>query len=151
MALASEAKHADVARCGPDVILPRGPTDLKADLRAAIWREAVTVAADIVAGPYFSTVINALERGGRYVTSGAIAGPIVELDMCILYLMDLSFYGSTVTPPQAFRNIVRYLKQGALTPTLAATYPLGRFKAGQQAFIDKVHTGNIVVTPEPEH
>lgn len=147
VALASPAKHADVAKCGPDAILPRAPADLKTALKDAIGRESVTVVADIVAGPYFGTLIDALDRGGRYVTSGAIAGPIVDLDVRTLYLMDLAFFGSTVNPPHTFGNLVKYIEEGEIKPMLAATYPLEEFHAGQQAFIDKAHTGNIVVVP----
>lgn len=147
VALASPAKHADVARCGADAILPRAPEDLKSALKDAIGRDSVTVVADIVAGRYFGTLIDALDRGGRYVTSGAIAGPIVDLDVRTLYLMDLTFYGSTVNPPQTFRNLVSYIEAGEVRPMLAATYALEDFHKGQQAFIDKAHTGNIVVVP----
>lgn len=147
VALASPSKHDDVAKCGPDVILPRAPADLKAALRDAIGRDNVTVVADIVAGDYFGTLIDVLDRGGRYVTSGAIAGPMVNLDVRTLYLMDLTFYGSTVNPPHIFPNLVSYIEAGELTPMLAATYRLQDFHAGQQAFIDKAHTGNIVVIP----
>lgn len=147
VALASPAKHADVAKCGPDAILPRAPEDLKAALEDAIGRGSVSVVADVVAGDDFGTVIDALDRGGRYVTSGAIAGPVVSLDVRTLYLKDLSFFGSTVNPPHIFRNLVSYIEAGALKPMLAATYALEDFHAGQQAFIDKSHTGNIVVLP----
>ena len=147
VALASPAKHADVAKCGPDAILPRAPENLPAALREAIGQDKVTVVADIVAGDYFPTLIDTLDRGGRYVTSGAIAGPIVSLDVRTLYLMDLTFFGSTVNPPQVFDNLVGYIQRGEVKPMLAATYPLEDFHAGQQAFIDKTHTGNIVVVP----
>ncbi|SLN44483.1 alcohol dehydrogenase family protein [Pseudooctadecabacter jejudonensis] len=147
VALASPAKHAEVAKCSPDAILPRAPQNLKQALQDAIGRDHVTVVADIVAGDYFATLIEALDRGGRYVTSGAIAGPIVSLDLRTLYLMDLTFFGSTVNPPQTFRNLVSYIEAGEVKPMLAATYSLEDFKEGQQAFIDKVHTGNIVVVP----
>ncbi|MEO0678491.1 MAG: alcohol dehydrogenase family protein [Pseudomonadota bacterium] len=147
VALASEAKHADVARCGPDAILPRAPENLGQALQGAIGQSTVTVVADIVAGPYFGTLIDVLDRGGRYTTSGAIAGPIVDLDVRSLYLKDLTFTGSTVVRPEIFQDLVRYIEAGDLTPMLAATYPLEEFHAGQQAFIDKAHTGNIVVVP----
>jgi len=147
VALASPAKHEAVAKCGPDAILPRAPHDLKAALSAAIGRDTVTVVADIVAGAYLGTLVDALDRAGRYVTSGAIAGPIVTLDMRTLYLMDLSFYGSTVNPPHIFGNLVRYIETGEVKPILAATYTLEDFHAGQRAFIEKAHTGNIVVVP----
>ncbi|MBY5933517.1 alcohol dehydrogenase family protein [Tateyamaria omphalii] len=147
VALASPGKHADVAKCGPDAILPRAPDNLKAALQDSIGQDCVTVVADIVAGDYFGTLVDVLDRGGRYVTSGAIAGPMVTLDVRTLYLMDLTFYGSTVNPPHTFRNLVKYIEAGELKPMLAATYPLEDFHAGQEAFINKNHTGNIVVVP----
>ncbi|MCH2075958.1 MAG: alcohol dehydrogenase family protein [Rhodobacteraceae bacterium] len=147
VALAAPSKHADVAKMGPDAILERAPADLKGALRDAIGRDNVTVVADIAAGDYFGTIIDALERGGRYVTSGAIAGPIVSLDVRTLYLMDLSFFGSTVNPPHTFRNLVSYIEAGEIKPMLAATYALEDFHKGQEAFIEKKHTGNIVVVP----
>ena len=36
---------------------------------------------------------------------------------------------------------MRYIEAGEVKPMLAATYALEDFHAGQQAFIDKVHTG----------
>lgn len=147
IALASEAKHDDVARMNPAHILPRAPADLNAALKEATGHDSVNVVADIVAGDYFGTLIDALDRGGRYVTSGAIAGPIVSLDVRTLYLMDLSFFGSTVVPPHIFRDLIGYIEAGEVKPMLAATYALEDFKEGQQAFIDKKHTGNIVVVP----
>ncbi|TMV08067.1 zinc-binding dehydrogenase [Ruegeria sediminis] len=143
IAMASEAKHDEVAKLGPDRILPRAP----ADLRAALGDEKVTVVADVVGGPCWPRLIDILERGGRYTCSGAIAGPIVEFDLRTFYLRDLTFTGSTVLSPQVFENIVRHIEQGRLQPVLAATYPLRELREAQQAFIDKTHTGNIVVIP----
>lgn len=143
VAMASDAKHEEVGRLGPDMLLSRAP----ADLRAALGPEKVTVVADVVGGPYFPNLIEVLERGGRYTCSGAIAGPIVDLDLRTLYLHDLTFTGSTVTPPEVMQNIVRYIEAKQLRPVLAATYPLAELREAQQAFIDKKHTGNIVVIP----
>ena len=143
IAMASESKHSDVAKLGPDLILPRAP----ANLRAALGTEKVTVVADIVGGPYWPKVIDILEPGGRYTCSGAIAGPIVEFDLRTFHLRDLVFTGSTVTPPQVFRDVVGYIARGEIKPALAATYPLKDLAAAQQAFIDKKHVGNIVVVP----
>ena len=143
IAMASEAKHPDVATLGPDLILPRAP----GNLRAALGKEAVTVVADVVGGPYWPTLLDILERGGRYTCSGAIAGPIVELDLRTLYLRDLTFTGSTVIDPEVMPNLIRYIEAGEVKPALAATYPLEKLRDAQTAFIAKKHTGNIVVTP----
>ncbi len=145
--MASEAKHGQMAELGADALLPRAPEDLGAALRAAIGRDTVSVVADIVGGPYFPTMIDVLARGGRYTCSGAIAGPMVELDLRTLYLRDLTFTGSTVIPPHVFQDLVGYISAGDVRPLVAATYPLADLRAAQQAFIDKAHVGNIVVIP----
>ena len=143
IAMASAPKHADVAKLGPDRILDRAPDNL----RKALGDDKVTVIADIVGGPYWPTLIDVLERGGRYTCSGAIAGPMVELDLRTLYLRDLTFTGSTVIDLSVTPALIRYIEAGEIQPALAATYPLSELRDAQEAFIAKEHTGNIVVIP----
>jgi NADPH:quinone reductase-like Zn-dependent oxidoreductase len=45
------------------------------------------------------------------------------------------------------RNLVRYIEAGEIRPVLAATYKLKDLPAAQTAFMEKKHTGNIVVCP----
>jgi len=143
IAMASAAKHPEVAKLGPDRILPRSPRNLRAELKG----ERITVVADVVGGVMWPKLIDVLERGGRYTCSGAIAGPIVQFDLRTFYLRDLTFTGSTVNTPQNFFDVVKYIENGQIKPALAATYPLTELREAQQAFIDKQHTGNIVVIP----
>lgn len=143
IALASESKQAAVAALGADRVLPRAPENLA----AALSDDSVTVVADVVGGPGWPALIDLLDRGGRYVCSGAIAGPMVALDLRKLYLRDLTFLGSTVLPPEVMPALVRHIETGAIRPVLAATYPLDRLRDAQAAFIAKAHTGNIVVIP----
>ena len=143
IALASEAKHKDVAELNPDLLLPRAPEDL----RKALGDEKITVVADVVGGDGWPALIEVLERGGRYTCSGAIAGPIVNFDLRTFYLRDLTFTGSTIIPQKVFHNIVQYIEDGSIKPMLAATYPLAELREAQTAFIEKRHTGNIVVVP----
>ncbi|CTQ65470.1 alcohol dehydrogenase family protein [Roseibium alexandrii] len=147
IALASPAKHPEVKALCADHVLDRAPADLKAALKSATGKDMVSVVADIVGGAYWGTLIDVLKRGGRYTCSGAIAGPIVELDLRTFYLRDLTFTGSTVIATHIFPDVVGYIERGEIRPALAATYPLKDFHAAQTAFIEKKHTGNIVVTP----
>ena len=143
IALASLEKHADVAALGADIVLPRPNNDLRTQLED----ERISVVADIVGGATWPTLIDCLERGGRYVCSGAIAGPLVNFDLRTFYLRDLTFLGSTVIPPSVTQKLVSYIQEGGLRPNLAATFPLEELHAAQAMFIAKQHTGNIVVIP----
>ncbi len=148
IALASEQKH-NALRCSvaPDVLLPRNCENLSDSLKLATGLETVSVVADIVGGEdNWPKLIDVLKRGGRYVVSGAIAGPIVPLDLRDLYLKDLTFYGMTVPPPGVFANLVGYIQRNEITPILAAEYTLEELREAQAAFISKEHIGNIVVT-----
>ncbi len=147
IAMTSPAKTEQVKALGPTAVLPRSPADLKAALREAIGSDSVSVVADVVGGDDWPTLIDALARGGRYTVSGAIAGPMVSLDLRTLYLRDLTFTGATVVPPGVFADLVGYIERGEIRPLLAASYPLKDLRAAQQSFIDKQHIGNIVVIP----
>lgn len=146
IAMAGASKKGAVASLGPHAVLDRAPADLKSGLKGAIGSDSVTVVADVVGGSYFSTLVDALARGGRYTCSGAIAGPIVDLDLRTLYLNDLTFTGATVVPPGTFGDLVGYIARGEVRPVLAQTFPLERLHDAQRAFIEKKHVGNIVVT-----
>lgn len=148
VAMASEAKHGVVGELGPDAVLLRNQPDLKAALEQAIGHDTVTVVADIVGGDYFPTLIDVLAAGGRYTCSGAIAGPVVSLDLRTLYLRDLTFTGSTILAPQVFGDLVSYIEKAEIRPLLAKAFPLKNLVEAQQAFIAKSHIGNIVVTME---
>lgn len=143
IAMAAEAKHAAVAELGPDRILPRAPDDLRTGLKD----EKITVVADVVGGSGWPALIEVLERGGRYTCSGAIAGPIVEFDLRTFYLNDLTFTGSTVIDAEVMPELIRLIETDRVKPALAATFDLRDLHAAQTAFIEKSHTGNIVVVP----
>jgi NADPH:quinone reductase-like Zn-dependent oxidoreductase len=98
-----------------------------------------------VGGPGFPTLLNVLRRGGRYAVAGAIGGALVELDLRTLYLKDLRLLGCTLTEVSVFSNLVRYLEAGEVRPVLAQTYPAQSIAQAQRDFLEKQHTGKLVL------
>jgi NADPH:quinone reductase-like Zn-dependent oxidoreductase len=94
----------------------------------------------------FGSILNVLKRGGRYGVSGAISGPIVDLDLRTLYLKDLRLIGCTVLEPEVFQNLVSYIERGEIRPVVAATYDLSDIVKAQEAFLTKQHVGKIVLS-----
>ena len=101
------------------------------------------VVLDLVGGTSWPRLLDALRPRGRYVTSGAIAGPIVELDLRTLYLKDLTLIGSTRQKPSVFADLVSYIERGEIRPVVAETYPLHELRNAQTAFLQKSHLGKI--------
>ena len=147
VAMASENKHESLRSLGADALLPRSPLNLSDALQSATGDSQVSVVADVVGGDIFPVLLDCLSRGGRYTCSGAIAGPIVPLDLRTLYLNDLTFTGSTVIEPAIFQDVISYIENREIEPLVAATCSLADFHQGQKEFIEKKHVGNFVVTP----
>ena len=136
----------DAARSfGAEYVLPREPGDLRSALRDATGSAEVSVVADVVGGVLWPQLIGALSRGGRYVCSGAIAGPAAELDLRPFYLRDLTLLGATTTPPELFADLVGMINRAEIRPTLSATWPLEKLKEAQEAFLTKKHPGKLAV------
>lgn len=114
---------------------------------SVLGKRSVDVVIDLVAGPKWPSLLELLRAGGRYAVSGAIGGPIVELDVRTLYLKDLSFFGCTVLEPEVFGNLVRRIESQEIEPLVAETYPLREIVAAQKSFGEKGYIGKIVLTP----
>ena len=140
-ALAGSDKGAAVRALGADRVIPRD-----VDLAAMFTNDPFDAAVDVVGGPQFSDILKCLKNGGRYGVAGAIAGPIVDLDLRTLYLKDLRLIGCTVLEREIFPNLIGYLERGEIKPLIAATYPLAEIVAAQEAFLTKRHVGKIVLT-----
>lgn len=145
-AVSGAAKMADVAAMGADQVISRSEIDVPEAASAA--GGLFHVVADVVGGADFGGWLDTLHRGGRYVTAGAIAGPVVDLDLRTLYLNDLELYGTTVYEPSVFADLMTYVRDGAIQPIVGGVYPLEQIHDAQQAFMDKLHVGALVISLE---
>ena len=90
-------KESAVRALGADIVVTREPKRLDVSVQNAVGNARIDLFADLVGGEAFQSLLPLVHpQGGRYVTSGAIGGPIVELDLRVLYLNHLELIGSTV-------------------------------------------------------
>lgn len=101
---------------------------------------------DIVGGEQVGQRIAALRAGGHYAVAGAIAGPIVSLDLRKLYLRDITVHGCTYQSRDMFSGLVDLINQGRARPRVSRTFPLKDIAAAQAEFQSKRHAGKIVLT-----
>jgi NADPH:quinone reductase-like Zn-dependent oxidoreductase len=144
IAIASSAKSELLKQLGADQVIDRNTTDLEQAIADAA-QSRVDVALDVVGGSMFMPLINSLRQGGRYSSSGSIAGPLVEFDLRQLVYRDLQLTGATIVPPGTMHRLVSLIEQGLLKPLLAHAFPLEDLGIAQEMFMQKQHVGNIVV------
>jgi len=144
IAIASPAKAELLGQLGADRVIDRDESDLEMAIREAAGG-AVDVALDVVGGDMFMPLVNALRQGGRYSSSGSIAGPLVEFDLRQLVYKDLQLTGATIVPPGTMRRLVSLIEQDLLKPLLAQSFALRDLAQAQETFMLKKYIGNIVV------
>jgi len=145
VAVTGAAKAEAVTALGADAVVDREVDDLAGAVAEAAGGP-VDVLADVVGGPAFAQLLEVVRRGGRYTTAGAIAGPMVDLDLRTLYLNDLEFHGCTVYDPAVFEALVDHIERGEVRPVVGGTFPLVDICAAQEAFLAKAHVGALVLT-----
>ncbi len=129
----------DQARAlGADSVVTRDTADLPAAVAKVAGGRLIDVVADVVVGDAFADLLSLLRPMGRYVTAGAIVGPMVRLDPSTLYLKQLELIGSTMGTHEDFASLVGHIASGRVKPLLARTYPLSDVRQAQIDFMDKI-------------
>ncbi len=139
-AMTSPAKSDALRELGADETISR-----ETDLTVEPGLNSVDAVIDLVAGDKWPQYLEALRPGGRYAVAGAIAGPLVELDVRTLYLKDLSLFGCTVLELEVFHNLISRIEQGTVRPVVAQSFNLEEICEAQTLFLKKQHVGKIVL------
>ena len=140
LAITSSSKSDAVRELGADDTITR-----ETDLIAKPGPGSVDVVIDLVAGDKWPQYLDVLRPGGRYAVAGAIAGPMVELDVRTLYLKDLSLFGCTVLDSGVFGNLIKHIENGSIKPLVAQAFALEEIRQAQSLFLKKQHVGKIVL------
>lgn len=140
IAITSPFKFEEIKALGASKVISR--TD---NLVEVLGENSVTVVIDLVAGNKWNEFLDVLKPKGRYAVSGAIAGPIVELDIRTLYLKDLSFFGCTILEKEIFPNLIKRIERKEIKPLVAKTFELENIVEAQKEFLTKKHIGKIVL------
>ena len=141
-AITSASKKQALKTLGADQVFTRND-----NLLEVLGEQSVDVVIDNVAGEGFTDLIKLLKRGGRYASSGAIAGPIVTMDMRDFYLKDIQLIGCTAWDEPVFENLINYIEADEIQPIIAKTYPLEQIVDAQKEFLTKNHIGKFVLIP----
>ena len=136
--IAAQDKALAVEEAGAEMVIPRS-AKLPADEFDAV--------VDVVGGAIWPDLIRAAKPGGHYAVSGAIAGPIVEADLRDIYLRDITIHGCSFMSRQTFAELMEMVNSGAVSPTIAKTYPLREIAKAQSDFQAKKFVGKLILIP----
>ncbi len=138
--VASPSKAKAILRLGAKQTLFRDDSVV-----AILGKNSVDVVIDLVAGRSWPELLDVLKPFGRYAVAGAIAGPMVELDVRTLYLKDLRLLGCTVLDDTVFKNLLARIEAEEIHPVVSAVFSLEEIVKAQKQFAAKQHIGKLVI------
>lgn len=147
-ALSSLDKQRALLDVGAEAVIAKDADDLVGAVERALAGQPVDVVVDVVGGPQFNDLLRILRPEGRYITCGAIAGPVVELDLRTVYLKHLRLDGSSQGNRVDFDRLVEYIEAGKLKAMVGGVYKLSDLHRAQADFKAKTFIGKLVIVPD---
>ena len=145
-ALVGAGKEASVISIGAEATITRGQGNLPDAVAEVTKNDVIDVVVDTVSGPLLPDLIEILKPQGRYVTCGAMGGPMVEIDMRRIYLKNLEMHGATQGTRRDFAAVRDYALSGKIKPLVAKVFTLDELGQAQEEFKKKGFVGKLVVT-----
>ena len=131
-ALTSASKSEALKALGADRVVTHDSDPIE-----ALGADSIDLVIDNVAGDGFPTMLKLLRRGGRFTSSGAIAGPIVDLDMRDMYLKDISLIGTTAWDEPVFPDLISYIERGGDQTVAGRDLAAGRDRGGTGGVLEE--------------
>jgi alcohol dehydrogenase len=144
-AVVGAGKEGAVIAIGAEDTITRGKGNLIEAATKITRNTSIDVVVDTVSGPLLPELIEILSPQGRYVTCGAMGGPMVEIDMRRIYLKNLELHGASQGTRRDFKAVRDYALSGKIKPLVAGTFALEDLGRAQEEFKKKKFVGKLVV------
>ncbi len=140
-------KMARAQALGADFAINYKQEDWSKAVFVATGKRGVDVVVDNVGAPTWTPSIRALARGGRLVNVGGTGGPVVEMDLRLVFRKQISILGSTMGSHNDFREVMDLIWQRKLAPVIDRIMPLSEGRAAHERLERGDQFGKIVLTP----
>ncbi len=108
-------------------------------------RKGVDVVIDSVGAKTFTDSVRLLRAGGRLVTCGATTGPSGQVDIRNIFWKQLEIYGSTMSNQAEFRDVMKVVLSGAISPVIDRIFPLDQAKEAEKYLNQANQFGKVLL------
>ena len=137
-----------VRELGADAVFSYRDRGIREQVDELTGGAGVDVVVDTVGGPLFSDHLATLRPDGRFVTCGAHAGEVVDLDLIELFRRGHRIIGFRVATPNEFRQALRLVLDGRVHIPVDRTFALSEAAEAHAHMEQRRHVGKIVLVRE---
>lgn len=133
---------------GADLVVNCAREGWAEEVRAATDGRGVSVLFDNVGPNTWAESVPLLDRGGRFVCSGATTGFELTVDVVALYRNHVTAFFYMCGPRDDLVELVRLVGEGRFDPVIDSRYPLSETAAAEARLAAGEQFGKIVVVPD---
>lgn len=137
-------KLAELERAGAEPIDYRG--GFSEAVSKATNGEGADVVLELVGATTFAEAIGCAGSLGRIAVIGSHGGIRAQLNLGLLFAMNLQIHGVTRASQATMRKVVRLAGEGKLNPKIWRTLPLSEAGEAHRLMDERQHSGKIVLT-----
>lgn len=142
-----EEKVERVRALGADVVYDRDTVDFSRAVYKDTGKRGVDIVVENVGEPTWEGSVRALAPGGRLVTYGATAGPVVTLDIRRVFWRQIEIIGTTMASRSEFEAMLRAAWSGQLRPVIDTRFPLDEARAAHEYLEAGRQFGKVLLVP----
>jgi acryloyl-coenzyme A reductase len=141
-------KEEPALELGADIVVNCAADGWADDVHAATGGRGVSVLFDNVGPNTWAKSVPLLDRGGRFVCSGATTGFELTVDVVALYRNHVTAFFYMCGPRSDLVELVRLVGDGRFDPVIDSRYPLSETAAAETRLAAGEQFGKIVVVPD---
>ena len=136
-----------VRELGADVVYDRRAVDYARELWRDTAKRGVHLVFDSVGQALWEQNVRSLAVRGRLVTYGATSGADGSTEIRRVFWRQLSILGSTMGSPAEYREVMRLVFEGRLSPVIHEVMPLSEARRAHELLEAGAVFGKIVLSP----
>jgi len=144
----SKEKAAFLRDLGVDHVIDYTEEDFDGEIWDLTDGSGVDAVYNTVGGDTWVKSMRSLRTGGKFIVSGATAGPNPETEIRLVFMRQLEIIGSTSHSHADFTEMLEKVWGGDIEPVVEETYPLSDFKAAFEKMANRELHGKVVLTQE---
>ena len=156
IATASSPEKLEVARAhGADHLIDTSREDVRTRIKELTGGRGADVVYDPVGGELFTASLRSMTFEGRILVIGFAGGSVPQIPANHLLVKNVDVIGvnwpayAELNPrvmTASFETLMQWVVDGAITPHVSATYPLGRAVEALNQVVGRRSTGKVVIT-----
>lgn len=143
----SPQKASGLRSLGVDQVLDPDREDVPAAVRALTQGRGVDVVLDALGGPFLTLGMRCLRMNGTLVNLAELAGTRAELEIPVLFRMNLNVLGTRACTRAEQQLVVELAGAGRIDPVVSAVLPLERAADAHRMIERREQLGKVVLRP----